>query len=92
MLYKTINHLLKHTYPPIQHTYSNQTYGQEGKLQREKTNNCYSLNTYLPDSAVGNSEQICSLDTINKLYRERDSKGFSWDFIITRFDTKAHRP
>lgn len=48
------------------------------------------LNTYLPDSAVGTFEQICSLDTINKLYKERDSKGCSWDFIITGFDPTAH--
>lgn len=55
-----------------------------------KTNTCCSLSIYLPDNALGNFEQICSLDTINKLYKKRDNKWFSWDFIITGFDPKAH--
>ena len=55
-----------------------------------KTKNYYSLNTYLPDSTLGTSEQIWGLDTINKLYKETESKWFSWDFTLTGFNPKVH--
>lgn len=60
------------------------------QTQDRKTKNYYSLNTYLPDSTLGTFEQIWGLDTINKLYKQRESKWFSWDFTLTGFNPKVH--
>ena len=37
----------------------------------EKTKNYYSLNTHLPDSALGPSEKVWGLDAINKFIRKK---------------------
>lgn len=86
-LYKAINDYLKPTQPTHILQSNLWTWWQ---IWDGGKKNCYLLSTYLPNSALGNFEQICSLDTINKLYKERDNKWFSWDFTVTGFDPKAH--
>lgn len=61
-------------------------------MRLKKTKDYYSFSIYLPDSALGTFEQIGGPDTINKLYKERDSKWFSWDFTIIGFYPKVHAP
>lgn len=43
-------------------------------MRLKKTKDCYSFSIYLPDSVLGTFEQTGGPDTINKLYKERDSK------------------
>ena len=88
-LYKVINNHLKPTNPSNTLTPTKFMKMMEN-MRWKNTNSCCSLSTYLPDNTLGNFEPICSLDTVNKLYKERDNKWFSWDFIITGFDPTAH--